>query len=91
MKKVTVNIPEWLNTKLVGNVNFSKVLSDVLEQEVKLHKDNMSNGKLRKKTLVIDEDLLNEAKDYNINLSQVLQKALVDILEAKELINKYKK
>lgn len=88
MKKLTVNIYKFLNNK---DVNYSKLLSDALRKEVRKHKNNNADGSLCKKTLVVDEDLLQEAKKYNINFSQVLNKALFDLDEAKEKVDKYKK
>ena len=86
--KVTVNIYSCLNGK---NYNYSKVLSDALRKEVKKHKEAGADGSLCKKTLVVDEDLLQEAKSYYINLSQVLDKALFDLEDASDNLDKYKK
>lgn len=86
--KVTVNIYSCLNGK---NYNYSKVLSDALRKEVKKHKEAGADGSLCKKTLVVDEDLLQEVKQYNINLSQVLDKALFDLEDAYDTVDKYKK
>lgn len=60
MKKLTVNIYSFLNNK---DVNYSKLLQDTLRKEVRKHKDNNADGSLCKKTLVVDEDLLEEAKN----------------------------
>ena len=86
--KVTVNIYSCLNGK---NYNYSKVLSDALRKEVKRHKEAGADVSLCKKTLVVDEDLLQEAKSYYINLSQVLDKALFDLEDASDILDKYKK
>lgn len=86
--KVTVNIYGCLNNK---GYNYSKVLSDALRKELAKHKKAGADGSLCKKTLVVDEDLLQEAKEYNINLSQVLDKALFDLEDASDTLDKYKK
>lgn len=88
MKKLTVNIYKFLNSK---DINYSKLLQDYLRKEVRKHKDNNGDGSLCKKTLVVDEKLLQEAKRYNINFSQLLNKALFELNEAKEKLDKYKK
>ena len=86
--KVTVNIYSCLNNM---GYNYSKVLLDALQKEVEKHKKVGSDGYLCKKTLVIDEDLLQEAKSYYINLSQVLDRALFDLKDASDTVDKYKK
>lgn len=86
--KATVNIYSCLNGK---DYNYSKVLSDALRKELRKHKEAGSDGSLCKKTLVVDEDILQEAKQYNINLSQVLDKALFDLEDAADTVDKYKK
>jgi len=90
-RKVTVNIPDWLNKEVVGEVNFSHLLSDELRSDIKRHQENKGDGQLVKKTLTVDEELVLLAKAYNINLSQCLYKALCKYMDAKECIHKFKK
>ena len=89
--KVTVNIPNWVNKRLVGKVNFSRMLANELKADIDRHNKNQGDGKLVKKTLNVDSHLVELAKANNINLSQCLYKALCKYMDSEEEVQKYKK
>nr|DAS07485.1 MAG TPA: hypothetical protein [Caudoviricetes sp.] len=91
MKRLTLNIPAKLNEKFSGKVNFSKAVNVALRRELKKYERIGCNGDLVKKNLVIDEDILDKAKELKINLSQVLVKFLLELDDAQEELNKVKK
>ena len=91
MKRLTVNIPAKLNEKFSGKVNFSKAVDIALRRELKKYERIGGDGKLVKKNLVADEELLEKAKELKINLSQVLIKYLIELDDAQEEFNKVKK
>ena len=89
--KVTVNIPDWVNKRLVGKVNFFRILADELKADISRHNKNQGDSKLVKKTLHVDHHLVELAKANNINLSQCLYKVLCKYMDAEEEVQKYKK
>lgn len=91
MKRLTVNIPAKLNEKFSGKVNFSKAVDIALRRELKKYERIGVDSNLVKKNLVIDEDILDKAKELKINLSQVLVKFLLELDDAQEELNKVKK
>ena len=91
MKRLTVNIPEKLNEKFSGRINFSKAVDIALRRELRKYERIGGDGKLVKKNLVADKELLEKAKELKINLSQVLVKFLLELDDAQEELNKVKK
>lgn len=90
-KKVTLNIPRFINDILSGEVNYSKILDRAIREEIKRQQRYKSDGKLAKKTLSLDEELVTLVKEYKINLSQCLYNEIKNILNSKEILEKYKK